>query len=229
MENPYKNLIGVIDLILQKIEVKIDKKSFMIDLSDVPTKSIEEGRELIAFLDHLKKKGALYDFERFTIGQQPKSPLSSLFYYKFTVKPNKDKLLEERQRLVNFDQPQPAKRPPKRLSENKGPIKKLELVKPKSGNKFKIVINGDYLNPIYGDRAMPSWDLLFRIAEKDIIDAENHKNAIDYFNFNEKCQLYTKTGHSVTKILKVEGGYISPAIEIQIITEKAFQQRANKS
>lgn len=229
MENPHKNLIGVIDLILQKMEVETDKKNFMIDLSDVRTNNIEEGRELITFLDNLKKKGALYDFERFTIGEQPRSPISSLFYYKFTVKPNKEKLLEERERLVNFDQVRPAKRPSMRQSTNKGPIKKLALVKPKSGNKFKIVINEDYLKPIYGDRAISSWDLLFRIAEGDIADAENHKNAIDYFNFNEKCQLYTKTGHAVTKILKVEGGYISPAIEMGIITEKAFQQRANKS
>lgn len=229
MENPHKNLIGVIDLILQKMEVETDKKSFRIDLSDVRTNSIEEGRELITFLDNLKKKGALYDFERFTVGEQPRSPISSFFYYKFTVRPNKEKLLEERSRLVNFDQPQPAKRSSARSPENKGPIKKLELVKPKTGNKFKVVINEDYLKPIYGDRAISSWDLLFRVAEKDLVDAENNKNAIDYFNFNEKCQLYTKTGHAVTKILKVEGGYISPAIEIEIITEKAFQQRANKS
>jgi hypothetical protein len=130
---------------------------------------------------------------------------------------------------VNFDHAQTIKRPSKRPPENKGPIKKLKLVKPKSGNKFKVVINEDYLNPIQGDRAISSWDLLFRIAEGDMIDAENHKSTIDYFNFNEKCQLYTKTGHTVTKILKVEGGYISPAVEMGIITEKAFQQRANKS
>ena len=228
MQNPYENLIKVIDLILQKMEVETDVDSFKINLQDVPGNSIEEKREQITFLDNLKKRGALYDFERFTIGPQ-KSPIDSIFYFSFIVKPNKNKLLEERQRLVNFDQAQTTKKSPRHLSENKGPIKKLELVKPKTGNKFKVVINEDYLNPIQGDRAIPSWDLLFRVAEGDMVDAENHKNAIDYFNSNKKCRLYTKTGHDRTKILKVEGGYISPAIEIKIITEKAFQQRANKS
>ena len=231
MENPYENLIKIIDLILQKMEIDPDAKSFRIDLQDVPSDSIEEKRGQVAFLDNLKKRGALYDFERFTIGssKSPKSPSSLLFYYTFTVKPNKAKLIEERKRLANFDQERPTKRGKARFPENKGPIKKLELVKPKAGNKFKVVINEDYRNPIDSDKAISSWDLLFRVAEGDIIDADNHKNTIDYFNFNEKRQLYTTQGHSVTKVLKVEGGYISPAIEIKMITEKAFQQRANKS
>lgn len=229
MENPHKNLIGVIDLILQKTEVETDKKSFRIDLSDVRTNSIEEKRELIIFLNNLKKKGALYDFERFTVGERPGSPISSLFYYKFTVKPNKDKLLEERKRLINFDQPQLKRRSPAHSSENKGPIKKLELVKPKAGNKFKVVINEGYLSPIHGDRAKSSWDLLFRIAEGQLVEAENHKTLIDYFNSNKACRLYTRTGYKMTKILKAESGYIMPAVEIKAITEKMFSQRANKS
>jgi len=148
----------------------------------------------------------------------------------FTLtQPNKSKLLEERKRLVNFDQERPVKRGPVRLSENKGPIKKLGLVKPKHGNRFKIVINEDYLNPVEADMAKPSWSTLFEIAEEKLLDAENHKATIDYFNFNKGCRLYVKTGYAVTRILKVENGYIMPAIEIKIITEKAFQQRANKS
>ena len=148
----------------------------------------------------------------------------------FTLtQPNKQRLIEERNRLINFDQLQAMKRSPTRSSENKGPIKKLELVKPKAGNKFKVVVNEDYLNPINADMAKSSWELLFQVAEKNLTAAEGHKSSLDYFNTNKGCRLYTKTGYQPTKILKVEGGYISPAIEVEVITEKAYQQRANKS
>ena len=221
MQNPYKGLIEIIDIVLRKMELT-DKKTVGLLITEFSTSGgPEHPANRVRFFRRLKESGAIKDFSVMEVAGMPLG---------FTLtQPNKQRLIEERNRLINFDQLQATKRSPTRSSENKGPIKKLELVKPKAGNKFKVVINEDYLNPIYGDKAISSWDLLFRIAEGDIVDADNHKNAIDYFNFNEKCQLYTKTGHSVTKVLKVEGGYISPAIEIKMITEKAFQQRANKS
>lgn len=220
MQNPYEDLIKTIDIILREIELS-DKKTVSLLTTNLPARGPEHPAGRIKFFERLKEHGAIKDFSVMNMAGMP--------YGLILNQPNKDKLLEERQRLVNFDQPQSRKRSSARTLENKGSIKKLELVKPKAGNKFKIIINEDYLNPIYGDRAMPSWDLLFRVAEEELMDAENHKNAIDYFNSNKKCRLYTKTGHDCTKILKVEGGYISPAVEIKIITEKAFQQRANKS
>lgn len=221
MQNPYEDLIKAIDIILRKIELA-DGKAVGLLITELPTSNgPEHPASRIKFFQRLKESGAIKDFSVMEMGRMPHGFI--------LTQPNKQQLLEERRRLVNFDQSQPVKQAPAHSSENKGPIKKLVLVKPKSGNKFKIVINEDYLSSIYGDRAKPSWDLLFRIAEGDIADAENHKNAIDYFNFNKKCQLYAKTGYSLTKILKVEGGYISPAIEMGIITEKAFRQRANKS
>ncbi|MBI3335676.1 MAG: hypothetical protein HY001_04215 [Candidatus Portnoybacteria bacterium] len=221
MQNPYEDLIKIIDIILRKMELA-DKKMIGLLITEFSTSGgPEHPAHRIKFFQRLKKASAIKDFSVMKMAGMPHGFILN--------QPNKQRLIEERNRLINFDQPQATKRSIARSTENKGPIKKLELVKPRTGNKFKVVINEDYLNPIYGDRAISSWDLLFRIAEGDIVDADNHKNAIDYFNFNEKCQLYTKTGHTVTKILKVEGGYISPAIEIEIITEKAFQQRANKS
>ena len=221
MQNPYEDLIKIIDIILRKMELT-DKKAVGLLITEFSTSGgPEHPANRIKFFQRLKESGAVKDFNVMQMAGMPHGFILN--------QPNKQRLLEERQRLINLDQAQTTKKLSRRLSENKGPIKKLELVKPKSGNKFKVVINEDYLNPIYGDRAISSWDVLFLIAEGDIVDAENHKNAIDYFNFNEKCQLYTKTGHTVTKIFKVEGGYISPAVEIKVITEKAFQQRANKS
>jgi len=218
MQSPYNDSIQTIDAVLRQIELKPKSRNFIFQsFDDLPI--LKRGpKELSVFLENLKTRGVI---ESYSIGP-------GLIFY--ITGPNKQRLIEERKRLVNFDQPQATKRSAARSTENKGPIKKLELVRPRSGNKFKVVINEDYLSPVQADKAISSWDLLFRIAEgEDIIDADHHKNAIDYFNFNKKCRLYIKTGHSITKILKVEGGYISPAIEIKMITEKAFQQRANKS
>ena len=204
--------LEIVDAILSKVNAAIDtmggaiyadsKKVF---LDFIPNITHDDH---IATLKELKKAGAIEDFENRNDSY-------------LILHPSKSNLYEIRRSLLTTTEQKPI--------QTKGPIKKLELVRPKSGNKFKVVIDEDYLNPLYGDRAISSWDLLFRIAEEEFVDAESHRNAIGYFNFNKKCKLYTKTGHELTKILKVEGGYILPAIEIKVITEKAFQQRANKS
>lgn len=109
-------------------------------------------------------------------------------------------------------------------------IDKIVIVKPKSGNRFKIIINDDYhQRPLDGDRAKPSWNLLFRVADGDLIEEQEYKSSFDFFNSNEKCRLYTQTGYPKTKILKRESGYIRPAVEMAIITEKAYKQRCKKS
>src|SRR3989344_4829568 len=167
-------------------------------------------------LEELKKVGAIEGFESG----------DDCFYI---TKPSRQGLLEERERLVNFYRSRFVKPSPTLSSKNKGAIRKLELVKPRVGNKFKVVVNEDYLNPINADMAKSSWDLLFRVADKNLTEAEGHKSSFDYFNTNKGCRLYTKMGYQLTKILKVEGGYILPAIVISVITEKAYQQRANKS
>jgi len=221
MQNPYEDLIEIIDIILRKMELT-DKKVVGLLIAEFSTSGgPEHPASRIKFFSRLKESGAIKDFSVMDMAGIP---------FGFTLtQPNKQRLIEERNRLISFDQPQPTKRTALHSIENKGLIKKLELVKPKSGNKFKVVINEDYLNPINADMAKSSWELLFQIAEKNLTEAEGHKSSFDYFNTNKGCRLYTKTGYQPTKILKVEGGYILPAIEVEVITEKAYQQRANKS
>ena len=221
MQNSYEDLIQIIDIILRKMELT-DKKVVGLLITEFSTSGgPEHPANRIKFFQRLKESGAIKDFDVMELGKAP---------FGFTLtQPNKQRLIEERNQLINFDQVQPLKRSSAHSSENKGLIRNLELVKPKIGNRFKIVVDDDYLNPVPADKTKPSWDLLFRVAEKDIVEAEGHKASLDYFNSNKGCRLYTKTGYQITKILKVEGGYILPAIEIRVITEKAFQQRANKS
>lgn len=115
-------------------------------------------------------------------------------------------------------------------------IKSIYCVKPKSGNKFIMVINDDYQNTIKGDQAKLCWRLLFEVAEKVEkgkegiwYSEENHKNLLDYFNSNKSNRIYTQTGYKITKILKVEGGYIVPTIKLKVISEKAFKTRLQKT
>jgi hypothetical protein len=108
-------------------------------------------------------------------------------------------------------------------------INSIICVKPVSGDKFKIIVNNNYIKTLKGDQAKPSWNLLFEVANgKEIYDCLGYKNYLDYFNSNENNRLYTQTGYKITKILKRESGLIKPAIKIEMISEKAFQTRLKK-
>jgi hypothetical protein len=114
MQNPYEDLIQTIDVILRKIEPDDGKKTVGLLITDLPTSGPEHPASRIRFLQRLKEHGAIKDFSVMNMAGTP---------YGFILnRPNRSKLLEERQLLVNFDQAQTAKRSAKRLSENKGPI-----------------------------------------------------------------------------------------------------------
>lgn len=110
-----------------------------------------------------------------------------------------------------------------------GVLTKIICVRPENnGNRFLIVINNDYAKPIQGDKAKPSWDLLFKIAEKEQVSYEGHKQNIDYLNSNERNRIYTQTGLKKTQILKIEDGTIRANIPMEVISEKAYETRKRK-
>ena len=108
-------------------------------------------------------------------------------------------------------------------------ITSLSIVRPKNSNRFKIVINGDYSLSLEGDCASRSWGLIFDLAERKQMSAREYKSVIDYFNTNKRCKLYSQTGYLPTKLLNVKSGFVVPAIPIKMISEKAFQQRLNRT
>ena len=112
--------------------------------------------------------------------------------------------------------------------ENK--IKIITVVEPENKkNIFKIVINNDYLHSLTADRIKPSWNLLFKIAQKEQVPLEGNKGSLDYFNSNKNNKIYTQTGYKKTKILKIISNTIVPNIKIELISEKTFKIRRNKS
>lgn len=113
-------------------------------------------------------------------------------------------------------------------------IEEIICVKPKHDmSKFKLIVNGDYLNYLMVDKTKENgtWDLLYRIAvEKEVYDGKNYKSSLDFLNTNKNCKIYTNTGKHITKILKQENGCIvsEKDINIEAITEKAFETRYSK-
>jgi|GEM_PF-3258207 len=111
-------------------------------------------------------------------------------------------------------------------------IIKLTLILSKNEyeKKYKIVINEKYKSPIEVDSVKPSWQLLLKLAKDKYIQIENDsdKSAFDYLNSNKRCRLYTKTGYSVTKILRMERGYIKAEIPIETMTDRQYRQTLNK-
>lgn len=106
-------------------------------------------------------------------------------------------------------------------------IAELLIVKPNTdSNNYLVIVNQKFNKPIKADRAKPSWELLFTIAnDKEVLYSDEHKTSLDYFNSNKRCKLYTQTGLSLTKILQRENRYIVPVIKIEVISEKAYKQR----
>ncbi len=107
-------------------------------------------------------------------------------------------------------------------------IYKITCIKPKDGgNKFLMVVNDDYQNPIMGDRAKPTWSSLYEIATKGY--ALYQKKVLDYLNSNKNNRLYTQTRLPISTIVRQEGSELCPAIQIDSISEKAYVQRKNKT
>lgn len=97
------------------------------------------------------------------------------------------------------------------------------------GKKYSIIVNQRFDQPVEANRAKPSWDLLFKVAnDKEVIFSGEHKTSIDYFNSNNRCKLYTKTGLSITKIIHRDGGVVRPTVKMSVIAEKAYKQKINK-
>ena len=108
-------------------------------------------------------------------------------------------------------------------------IEKIIMVRPRNGGQYKIIVNNNYQHYFLVDGSRGAWKLLVEVAEKKMPEAEGQKISMDYLNSNKKCALYTNTSCQITKILKTQSIYIAPAIDLEIITEKGFQQRRNKS
>lgn len=125
---------------------------------------------------------------------------------------------------------QPEKITNSRTETPEKKIEKLTIVeKPKHEPKLTVVVNDDYLKPLHFDTNKPTGGFLLKLEEERAgLSYAEHKPSFDYLNSAES-QLVTKTGCTKTKILTSEAGYITPTIDIEKITERAFRQRSGKT
>lgn len=93
MQNPYEDLIKVIDLILRKIELDPTRRVYLFQGHDFPPLSMGI-HELAPFFENLKSRDAIKDFQNL-----PRYSLSFIIN-----EPNKKLLLKERKRLSNFEE-----------------------------------------------------------------------------------------------------------------------------
>lgn len=110
MQNPYKDLIKIIDFVLQEMEINPSANKYKIDSDLVPITSMLDGyRDLVQYVANFKKKKLvghvdIVDIPSKTIDGEPITR-----YEIYVIDPNKEALIKERQRLIDFDKEEPAK------------------------------------------------------------------------------------------------------------------------
>ncbi len=107
-------------------------------------------------------------------------------------------------------------------------IQKIAIVRPETKTRYHLIVNDNYQNPIQAGKAK-CWEYFLRIAEGERFLIEQVKGVFDYLNTNKECLLYSRTDYALQKVLEIQSGVVVPAISIEVISEKAFATRRNKS
>lgn len=119
MQNPYKDLIKIIDFILQEIEINPSTNRYKIDQDLVPITSVIDGyKDMVQYVVNFKKKKLVGNVD---IVERPSKTVDGIpvtRYEIFVIDPNKGALIEERQRLIDFDKNKPAEKQDKTVLSN---------------------------------------------------------------------------------------------------------------
>lgn len=103
MQNPYKDLIKIIDFILQEIEINPSANRYKIDQDLVPITSVIDGyKDTVQYVVNFKKKKLVGNVD---IVERPSTTVDGIpvtRYEIFVIDPNRSALLEERRRLLNL-------------------------------------------------------------------------------------------------------------------------------
>ena len=113
-------------------------------------------------------------------------------------------------------------------------IKSLRVAKHKDDSRITVIINEKYsqgkIQPL---TSKGRWKILLEVVENGSAEADTKKQAksvIEYFNTNKKCMIYSKyPEYKLTKILKADDEQIYPNIETELMSQKTFIQRKNKT
>lgn len=104
MQNPYKDLIKVIDFVLQEMEINPSANRYKIDSDLVPITSMLDGyRDLVQYVANFKKKKLVGHVDIVEIPSKTIDGVPITRYEIYVIDPNKEALIKERQRLIDFD------------------------------------------------------------------------------------------------------------------------------
>jgi hypothetical protein len=110
-------------------------------------------------------------------------------------------------------------------NQNKG-IEEIVVITKNEDRKFKVVVNGNYLNSIIFDYEDKVGKAIYDLADKQ--DVFYNQTAYDQLNSTIGCKLYSKTDCRLTHIAKKENSLIIPNIPFRIISADAFTRRYNQ-
>jgi hypothetical protein len=94
--------------------------------------------------------------------------------------------------------------------------------------RIVVIVNNDYEKPI--TRSLnKSWGMFLRTFEGEEFSFAEHRGVWDYFNHNNRCPLYTRTGYNLTQVFGSHFGKTVVLIEKEILTKHRFTRRTNQS
>jgi hypothetical protein len=106
-------------------------------------------------------------------------------------------------------------------------IREILFVRLEGRPKVRVIVNGNYESAFLNGLGK-YWGFLVRIAEQEDVVPDDMRGFLDYFNTNDRCSLYTRSGLGLTRVLQIENGRVVPTVRMEVISEKAYQTRLNK-
>lgn len=219
MGNPHEGLIKFIDLLLNRMELYPDNGVYLFSKRELPDikmdiKDIFHPSPELEYVQKLQNNGAIGNWEFTKDGISIADPDSKL-------------LLKERQRLENFYASSTRKTTPKTKHKS---IVKITVVKPNDGERYRIFINDIPTMAFEVSKRKGYWKTFYQIVEGNYPTEDDEiRKTRNYFNSDVRGKLYTHNKlKSPQAILKQEDRALIPAVEVEMITEKQYQNKLKK-
>ena len=105
-------------------------------------------------------------------------------------------------------------------------IRSLAVLPVRDEDQVVVIVNDDYATPITRN-LNKSWDTFLRAVEGEVFSFSQHRGVWDYFNYNVRCPLYTRTKRSLTSIFGQRLGKAVLLVDVELITPQKYTRQRN--